>query len=247
MRVRQLFLNNTKDGIDCSIKRKERDKVYQGNDDFERTFYNIMEIVKKTGNHSMMQEDLEDAIDHGVLVTKTVRLLCESSGISEEYKDMMLTAAGLHDIGKLQLGQVLYGRDKSAMKIEELRYMRMHAENAKKMLEDCGYPEAIVKAVYHHHENFDGSGYPDNLIGSKIPFSARMLRVCDTFCALVSERPYRKAFEFETALEMMIEDSKDLDMGIFLEFLKLYHSEEFDEIKAYATFVNRKKHYLHGA
>ena len=150
-------------------------------------------------------------------------------------------------LGKLQLGQVLYGRDKSAMKIEEMRYMRMHAENAKKMLEACGYPEPIIKAVYHHHENFDGSGYPDNLVGSKIPFSARMLKVCDTFCALVSERPYRKAFEFDTALEMMIEDSKDLDMGIFLEFMKLYHSEEFEEIKEYATFANHKKHYLHGA
>ena len=71
--------------------------------------------------------------------------------------------------------------------------------------------------------------------------------VCDTFCALVSERPYRKAFEFDTALEMMIEDNKDLDMGIFLEFIKLYHSEEFEEIKEYVTFTNRKKHYLHGA
>ncbi|MBR2407784.1 MAG: HD domain-containing protein [Lachnospiraceae bacterium] len=221
--------------------------MYQGNDDFERTYYNIMEIYKRTGNGAVVQEDLADAIDHGVLVTKTVRLLCEASGIADEYKEMMLTAAGLHDIGKLQMGQMLYGRNKGAMKIEEMRYMRMHAENAKKMLEVCEYPDAIVQAVYHHHENFDGSGYPDNLAGSKIPFSARVLKVCDTFCALVSERPYRKAFEFDTALEMMIEDSKDLDMGIFLEFLKLYHSEEFNEIKEYATFANRKKHYLHGA
>lgn len=221
--------------------------MYQGNDDFERTYYNIMEIYKRTGNGAVVQEDLADAIDHGVLVTKTVRLLCEASGIADEYKEMMLTAAGIHDIGKLQMGQMLYGRNKGAMKIEEMRYMRMHAENAKKMLEVCEYPDAIVQAVYHHHENFDGSGYPDNLAGSKIPFSARVLKVCDTFCALVSERPYRKAFEFDTALEMMIEDSKDLDMGIFLEFLKLYHSEEFDEIKEYATFANRKKHYLHGA
>ena len=74
-----------------------------------------------------------------------------------------------------------------------------------------------------------------------------MAFVCDTFCALVSERPYRKAFEFDTALEMMIEDSKDLDMGIFLEFMKLYHSDAFDEIKDYAHFANQKKHYLHGA
>ncbi|MBQ3029155.1 MAG: hypothetical protein IJD26_08725, partial [Lachnospiraceae bacterium] len=104
--------------------------MYQGNDDFERTYYNIREIVQKTGSGAVVQEDLADAIDHGVLVTKTVRLLCEFSGISEAFKEMMLTAAGLHDIGKLQLGQVLYGRDKSAMKIEEMRYMRMHAENA---------------------------------------------------------------------------------------------------------------------
>lgn len=221
--------------------------MYQGKDDFERTYYNIMEIVKKTGIGAVLQDDLADAIDHGVLVTKTVRLLCEASGISEEFTEVVLTAAGLHDIGKLQLGQVLYGRDKSAMQIDEMRYMRMHAENARKMLTECGYPDAIIQAVYHHHENFDGSGYPDNLVGSKIPFSARVLKVCDTFCALVSERPYRKAFEFDTALEMMIEDSKDLDMGIFLEFMKLYHSEAFDEIKDYATFANRKKHYLHGA
>ena len=220
--------------------------MYQGNDDFERTYTNITEIVRRTGSGAVVQEDLEDAIDHGVLVTKTVRLLCEFSGISEEFKDMLLTAAGLHDIGKLQLGQVLYGRDKRAMKIEEMRYMRMHADNARKMLQECGYPEAIVQAVYHH-ENFDGSGYPDNLAGSKIPLSARILKVCDTFCALVSVRPYRKAFEFDTALELMIEDSKDLDMGIFLEFMKLFHSEAFDEIKEYATFANQKKHYLHGA
>ena len=223
--------------------------MYQGTDDFERTYYNIKEIVERTGNGGILQEDMADAIDHGVLVTKTVRLLCETSGIyaEENLKEIILTAAGVHDIGKLQLGRVLYGRDKSAMKIEEMRYMRMHAENAKKMLQECGYPEAVIQAVYHHHENFDGSGYPDNLAGSKIPFAARVLKVCDTFCALVSERPYRKAFEFDTALEMMIEDSKDLDMGIFLEFLKLYHSEEFDEIKEYATFANQKKHYLHGA
>lgn len=221
--------------------------MYSGTDDFERVYHNILEIYRRTGIEAVVKEDLEDAIDHGVLVTKTVRLLCEAAGFAEEFKEQLLTAAGLHDIGKLQLGQFLYGRDKSAMQIDEMRYMRMHAENGRNLLQICEYPEAIVQAVYHHHENYDGSGYPGNLAGTKIPFSARILKVCDTFCALVSERPYRKAFEFDTALEMMIEDSKDLDMGIFLEFMKLFHSEEFEEIREYAAFANRKKHYLHGA
>ncbi len=221
--------------------------MYSGTDDFERVYHNILEVYKRTGIETTVQGDLEDAIDHGVLVTKTVRLLCESLQLGEEFKEQVLTAAGVHDIGKLKLGQFLYGRDKSAMHVEEMRYMRMHAETGRNMLQACGYPDTIVQAVYHHHENYDGSGYPDNLAGTKIPLSARILKVCDLFCALVSERPYREAFEFDTALEMMIEDSKDLDMGIFLEFMKLYHSEEFEEIREYASFANQKKHYLHGA
>ncbi len=221
--------------------------MYSGTDDYERVYQNILEIYRRTGIEAVVKEDLQDAIDHGVLVTKTVRLLCDAMGLSDVFKEQLVTAAGLHDIGKLQLGQFLYGRDKTAMHVDEMHYMRMHAENSKNLLEICGYPEPIVQAVYHHHENYDGSGYPDNLVGTKIPLSARILRVCDNFCALVSVRPYRKAFEFDTALEMMIEDAKDLDMGIFLEFMKLYHSDEFEEIKEYAAGANAKKHYLHGA
>lgn len=221
--------------------------MYSGTDDYERVYQNILEIYRRTGIEAVVKEDLEDAIDHGVLVTKTVRLLCDALGLAEEFKEQLLTAAGLHDIGKLQLGQFLYGRDKTAMHVDEMHYMRMHAENGKNLLEICEYPEAIIQAVYHHHENYDGSGYPENLAGTKIPLSARVLKVCDMFCALISERPYRKAFEFDTALELMIEDAKDLDMGIFLEFMKVYHSEAFDEIREYASFSNQKKRYLHGA
>ena len=221
--------------------------MYNGMDDYDRVYQNVLEIYRRTGIEAVVKEDLEDAIDHGVLVTKTVRLLCNALELTEEFKEQLLTAAGLHDIGKLQLGQFLYGRDKTAMHVDEMHYMRMHAENSKNLLEICEYPDAIVQAVYHHHEHYDGSGYPENLAGTKIPLSARILKVCDTFCALVSERPYRKAFEFDTALEMMIEDAKDLDMGIFLEFMKVYHSDEFEEIKEYAASANAKKHYLHGA
>lgn len=220
--------------------------MYVGTDDFQMVYRNLMEVYQKAGIASTVKEDLEDAIDHGVIVTKTVRLLCEAMDLSEEFMQNVLVAAGLHDVGKLQLSNVLYGRKKEALHVDEMRYMRMHAANGCEMLRVCGYPEGVLDAVYHHHENYDGSGYPDNLAGVKIPLSSRIIKVCDLFCALISERPYRAAFEFDTALEMMIEDSKDLDMGIFLEFMKIYHSEKFDEIRRYADFANAKKHYLHG-
>jgi len=221
--------------------------MFYSTNDFQMVYQNLMEVYRKSGIESSVREDLEDAIDHGVLVTKTVRKLCESMQLAEEFMTTVLVAAGLHDIGKLQLGNVLYGRNKDAMQIEEIHYMRMHAANGRDMLTKCDFPAEVVDAVYHHHENYDGSGYPDNLAGTKIPLSARIIKVCDSFCALISERPYRAAFEFDTALEMMIENTKDLDMGIFLEFMKLFHSEEFLEIKEYSEFANAKKHYLHGA
>ena len=75
-----------------------------GADYFERVYHNILEVYRRTGIENVVQEDLADAIDHGVLVTKTVRLLCDMLELTEEFKEQVLTAAGLHDIGKLKLG-----------------------------------------------------------------------------------------------------------------------------------------------
>ena len=155
----------------------------------------------------------------------------------------MLMASYLHDIGKLKLSKNLYGRDKTALQIEETRYMRMHAKLGAEMLENCGFPAEICNAVHHHHENFDGSGYPGNLAADKIPLEARILKVCDVFAALISDRPYRKGFDMDTAVEMMIEDNKVFDIKIFLEFMKLYHSEEFEEVVAFSMKINAKNRY----
>ena len=93
-----------------------------------------------------------------------------------------------------------------------------------------GYPEEIQKMVLHHHENMDGSGYPDNLSGEKIPLGARIIRVCDVYAALLSDRPYRKGFDQDTAIQLMIEEIKNFDMKIFLTFQRVIHEENNMEI-----------------
>lgn len=65
---------------------------------------------------------------------------------------------------------------------------------------------------------FDGSGYPNNLSGEEIPFGARILRLTDEFAALISERPYRKAFDIDTAVDIIIEEIKNMDMRVFWNF-----------------------------
>lgn len=201
----------------------------------------IKSILQRLNMAEVVEEDLYDNIDHGELVAMLVRLLCTQIELPLDFQQQVVMAAYLHDIGKLRLSKNLYGRDKNALQIEETRYMRMHAKAGADMLADCGFPAEICNAVHHHHENYDGSGYPGNLTEEKIPLEARILRVCDVFAALISDRPYRKGFDVDTAMDLMIEDNKAFDMKIFLEFLKVYHSEEFEQVIQYSNEINAKK------
>ena len=98
------------------------------------------------------------------------------------------------------------------------------------ILKRQGFPEKIQEMVLYHHENYDGSGYPKNLQGEEIPLGARILRVCDVFAALLSDRPYRKGFDQQTAVSLMIEEVKNFDMRIFLAFQRMIHEEEIPPV-----------------
>ena len=87
-----------------------------------------------------------------------------------------------------------------------------------------------MQSILHHHENYDGSGYPSNLAGEEYPLGARILRVSDTFAALISDRPYRKAFSMEEAVALMIDEIKDFDVGVFLAFQRVVHGPHIEEI-----------------
>ena len=201
----------------------------------------IKSILQRLNMAEIVEEDLYDNIDHAELVAKLVRLLCTQMEVPIDFQHQVVMAAYLHDIGKLRLSKNLYGRDKNALQIEETKYMRMHAKVGADMLEECGFTPEICNAVHHHHENYDGSGYPGNLSAEKIPLEARILRVCDVFAALISDRPYRKAFDIDTAMELMIEDNKSFDMKIFLDFMKVFHSEGIGQVTRFADEVNERK------
>lgn len=201
----------------------------------------IKSILQRLNMAEVVEEDVYDNIDHAELVAKLVRLLCTQMELPLDFQHQVVMAAYLHDIGKLRLSKNLYGRDKNALQIEETKYMRMHAKVGADMLEECGFTPEICNAVHHHHENYDGSGYPGNLSAEKIPLEARILRVCDVFAALISDRPYRKAFDVETAMELMIEDIKSFDMKIFLDFMKVFHSEGIEQVIRFADEMNEKK------
>ena len=135
----------------------------------------------------------------------------------------------VHDIGKLCVSGYLYGRNKDTLKIEEMKYVRMHPRLGYDLLMRDDFSDFVVESILYHHENYDGSGYPENLAGDQIPLGAKILRVCDVYAALTSTRPYRAAFDSDTAVELMIDEVKNFDMKVFLAFQRAIHEEEWQD------------------
>jgi len=188
-------------------------------------------------------EDSEEAIDHGILVANLALRLSQELQFDEEFCQKVARAGIVHDIGKLQIGSLLYGRKEGVLRIEEIKYVRRHPTLGYNFLsqKDIG-DEDFRNMILHHHENYDGSGFPDNMKGDMIPVGSRVLRICDVYAALVSERPYRAAFEKDTAMELMIDEVKNFDMNYFLAFMRIVHADDFKDIDDYIKRCNSKVH-----
>ncbi len=211
-------------------------------------YYKASEEVKKIIDSLQLQGiaegDIDDHIDHGELVSKLSDLLAERMGLDEEMRETVHNAAVLHDIGKLKISQNIYGRGKSGFHVAEMRYMRMHPKLGSEMLTECCYPANVIDAVLHHHECYDGSGYPGAISAERIPYASRLIRVCDAFTTLVSDRPYRPAFSVQKAIDLMISENMDYDMKVFVSFMELTHEKGFEEILQLVDEINKKHGYL---
>ena len=169
--------------------------------------------------------DFKSGIKHGVLVANLTFALAKEYGMSDDEEYELKLAAMVHDIGKLKLSEYLYGRTNESLPEEEKKYMSMHSKISYDVLKKYDYSDNIMNIVLSHHECYDGSGYPDGLAGEDIPVGARILKVTDEFSALISDRPYRKAFDIDTAVSIMIDEVKNVDMKIFILFQRLIHED----------------------
>ncbi|MGN0161489.1 MAG: HD-GYP domain-containing protein [Lachnospiraceae bacterium] len=174
---------------------------------------------------STILSDLKSGLNHGIVVSNLTYLIAMEMNIDEKAAYDMALAGFVHDIGKLELTRYLYGRHEGSMAVEEMKYMRMHSKLSFDILKHYGFSTNVLNIVLHHHECYDGSGYPDNLKGEDIPLGARVLKVADAFAALISDRPYRKAFSIESAVEIMIDEVKNYDMEVFIAFQRVIHED----------------------
>jgi putative nucleotidyltransferase with HDIG domain len=145
--------------------------------------------------------------------------LARDAGLSRTVVKRVRRAGALHDIGKTKVpGEILNKR--GPLTVQEFVIVSRHAQIGAAMVAGLGDPE-LTAIVRHHHESFDGTGYPDGLIGEEIPLGARIVAVCDAFDALTTNRPYRAAIGYPEALEVLGEEAGgQLDptlVGLFQE------------------------------
>ena len=152
--------------------------------------------------------------------------------LSREERDHVRMAAFLHDIGKVgATSDVLQGR--VLPEPERLESIHDHPAIGEKLLLPLGLAAPIATTVRHHHERFDGTGYPDGLAGDDIPLAARIISVVDAFDAMTCERPYRAARTREEALaELSLEARSQFDPAIVALFAELVDSGAADRVGA---------------
>ncbi|GBD32284.1 MAG: hypothetical protein KatS3mg081_1978 [Gemmatimonadales bacterium] len=139
---------------------------------------------------------------HSQRVAEIARLLARELGLHFREVDNIATAALLHDVGKIYEEFAPILRKAGKLSAEERNIMCSHPIKSAELVATIsnlrGYVERCIR---HHHENFDGTGYPDGLAGEDIPLGARIILVADTTDAMTTDRPYRRALSYERVVE----------------------------------------------
>jgi len=169
--------------------------------------------------------DAKDEVTHGHIrrVQIAALALAREIGITDDNTLQAIEAAALlHDTGKIAVPEHILNKP-GKLTPAEFEKMKLHAPIGAEILSAIDFPYPVVPIVRHHHENWDGTGYPDRIAGQAIPIGARILSVVDCFDALTSDRPYRRRMSDADALAILAERRGTMyDPAIVDKFVQVY-------------------------
>lgn len=181
-------------------------------------------------------------VDTGVHVRRiqfASEVLARAAGMPPAEAQAIGTAAILHDVGKLLVPDEILKKP-GALTDEERRTMELHTIAGETILPDRPFFQTARQIARSHHENWDGSGYPDGLRGTSIPFAARIVHVMDVYDALVSERVYKAEMApDEAAQEIIGESGRQFDPDLVPHFQRLHIGGVFAELREQLTEAAR--------
>lgn len=177
---------------------EQQNKLNKYARDLEEAYVSIVKVVAAA-------IDARDSYTHGhsARVSQLSMRIGEALGISGDQLEDLKVACLLHDVGKIKTPDSILLKP-GKLTQAEYEEMKLHTEYGASILGKAPSLSKYIPAVRHHHERQDGKGYPDGLVGDAIPLFAAIIAIADTFDAMTSTRPYRKAFSTATALEEIL-------------------------------------------
>ena len=163
---------------------------------------------------------------HGKTHSQHVRELSSVFGktvdLTTSQIERLAFTAEIHDIGKIAINEFIINKPGRFTEAEYLMTQH-HAELGANLIETLSLDPLVSVIIRHHHENFDGTGYPYKLKGDAIPLESRIIRITDTYDALTSNRGYRAAYSHKKALAIMEQDQHVFDPELLEIFFKIQH------------------------
>jgi response regulator RpfG family c-di-GMP phosphodiesterase len=158
---------------------------------------------------------------HSQRVADYARTLGEATGMTKRDLDMLVFGAVLHDIGKIGVPERILNKP-GPLTQAEWSVVREHPEMGARIVGNIDYLEPAVGSVLHHHERIDGRGYPYGLVGTDIELGARIVTVVDSFDAMTTDRPYRKAMDTSKAIQLLRDAAgRQFDPQLVERFIEL--------------------------
>lgn len=242
------FLTKPVNRFECSARCKNLLTIRHQHQELVGRSRNLEEMVRiaTTEIHNREKETLmrlarvgeyKDANTAKHLVRMAIysRMLAEAVGMSHEDSQILELSAPLHDIGKIGIPDHILLK-KGPLTSEETAIMRQHPKIGFDILQDSPskYLQKGAEIAIGHHERFDGTGYPNGLAGEAIPLSARIVAIADVFDALTSERPYKKAWSIDEAMQYLVQQSNShFDPHLVNSMLRI--RDDIEEVLAQYT------------
>jgi len=191
-------------------------KVTEKSDELKQVYLSVLITLSRT----VESKDL-GTYGHSMRVSNIAMRIAKNLGLSVLEMEDVRAASLLHDIGKIGINDNILGK-KGPLTPEESSIIRSHPEKGVEILQPLKQFEGLLPAIMHHHERFDGSGYPHGLSGDSIPLLARIISVADTYDAILSDRPYRVASRHEKAIrELWAWADKQFDPVVLDGFMQV--------------------------
>ncbi|MCK9225120.1 MAG: TIGR00282 family metallophosphoesterase [Candidatus Muirbacterium halophilum] len=189
-------------------------------DRIKSLYKSIVELLANT-------MDSKDSYTHGHSrrVAEYSVKIAKVAGFNEKFVQDIEIAALLHDIGKIGIRDAILCKP-GALTSEEYEIIKDHPVISAKIIEPVDFLKNLTATIKHHHEKYDGTGYPDGIKGEDIPVGARIIAVGDAFDAMTSDRPYRKGMDAELAFEELEKNKGTQFDPVFVDyFIKIYKKQ----------------------